>query len=242
MKLNLPCQYCAAASENNSESEILFGETDLRDDGVYTCQCPKGHLFSVSLMQQHFEMLFELGVNAAIDGYYREAVSNFAASLERFYEFSLNVFMVSSDVTQEQWDDSWKKVKNMSERQLGAYVFMHMAWFKEPAQLLSSKQSEFRNGIVHKGKIPTLDEALAFGETVREIIIKGSIQFYRIFSTQIRETMTMRRHYWNDPEPGTILSYITYPTILDFNEPERTEADKIPLIDIVKKRRAEQST
>ena len=38
-----------------------------------------------------FELLFELGINALIDGYPREAVSSFASALERFYEFFCQV-------------------------------------------------------------------------------------------------------------------------------------------------------
>ncbi|RKR31632.1 hypothetical protein [Paraburkholderia sp. BL17N1] len=41
----------------------------------------------VDLRQQKYEALFQIGAYATEDGYYREPVSSFTASLERFYEF-----------------------------------------------------------------------------------------------------------------------------------------------------------
>lgn len=65
----------------------LFTAVEVRDENHYALTCPKGHRNVVVLQQQKFEVLFEIGAHAIEDGYYREAVSSFTASLERFYEF-----------------------------------------------------------------------------------------------------------------------------------------------------------
>ena len=237
MKLNLPCTLCAALTQEDSIDEIQLVETELRDDGAYLCHCAKGHPFTVFLQQQHFEMLFELGLNAAIDGYYREAVSNFAASLERFYEFSLHIFMLANAVSQDQWLGVWNKVKNASERQIGAYAFMHLAMLHEPAKLLNDKQVSFRNSVVHKGTIPTLAAALEFGEVVRAIILKGSAEFNWNFSDEMRAAKMHRRVIPEGALPGMVVSYFFYPTVLAFDFLERNDKDSLSLLEIVEQRK-----
>lgn len=67
-------------------------------------------------------MLSQIGANAIIDGYYREAVSSFSASLERFYEFSVHVLMRHFGKNSQQFKSAWRPISNQSERQLGAFV------------------------------------------------------------------------------------------------------------------------
>ena len=78
MKLRIVCPKCMEDSNENARP-IAFVE--FRDDGRYEVTCPKGHQAIVFLQQQKFELLFEIGAYAIADGYYREAVSSFAASL-----------------------------------------------------------------------------------------------------------------------------------------------------------------
>jgi hypothetical protein len=39
-------------------------------------------------------VLFDIGANAVVDGYYREAITSFSASLERFYEYFLGALLL----------------------------------------------------------------------------------------------------------------------------------------------------
>ncbi len=57
------------------------------DDGCYIVRCDLGHEAQVYVSNLKFELLFDMGVHAMYDGYPREAVSCFASTLERFYEF-----------------------------------------------------------------------------------------------------------------------------------------------------------
>lgn len=45
-----------------------------------------------------------------------------------------------------------------------------MSEFGELSELLSSKDAGFRNSVIHKGKIPTKEESLEYGNTVLAII------------------------------------------------------------------------
>ena len=57
-----------------------------KNDSVHEIECPNGHRFSANLIYHEFQKLCESAVNALADAYYREAVSSFAASYERFIE------------------------------------------------------------------------------------------------------------------------------------------------------------
>ena len=141
-----------------------------RDDGRYEVACPKGHQAVVFLQQQKFELLFDIGAYAIADGYYREAVSSFAASLERFYEFFIRALMLQKGIASEVIDAAWKTLAAQSERQLGAFTLLYALEFGRPAQLLSSARIAFRNDVVHKGRIPTRPEALDYGQAVLDVV------------------------------------------------------------------------
>jgi hypothetical protein len=91
MIVRLFCPKCAhevlKSLVDYAEVEAPLPVTKLTDDGTYEVRCGRGHISSVRLLNAKFELLFEMGLNALVDGYGREAVSSFAASLERFYEF-----------------------------------------------------------------------------------------------------------------------------------------------------------
>lgn len=166
MKLLMSCMKCFQEFGKPTD-ELSFVE--FCDDGRYEFTCSHGHKTITLLQQQKFEILFEIGAYAILDGYYREAVSSFTSSLERFYEFCVKVFMINS-ISVETFESCWKKIANQSERQLGAYIFLWAFHFKEYPNLLSTSQTEFRNKVIHKGKIPTNEEALKYGNVVLGIV------------------------------------------------------------------------
>jgi hypothetical protein len=143
---------------------------EYNDSGVFHLTCSRGHQSVTVLQQNRSELLFEIACNAINDGYYREAVSSFAASLERFYEYAIRVILNNTDTSQEVFKSCWKEVSNQSERQLGAFIFLWAAFLGEKPGILTSDWTSFRNKVVHKGSIPNKDEAIAFGEAVYELI------------------------------------------------------------------------
>jgi len=141
------------------------------DDGRYEVHCAAGHVSIVTLDNVKFEILFEMGLNALIDGYPREAVSSFASALERFYEFYWNVVANFNSIPQDQIDAAWKTVGKQSERQLGMFVTASLMLTKKSPTLLNPNQEvAFRNRVIHGGYIPTTDEAIIFGDAVMDLI------------------------------------------------------------------------
>jgi hypothetical protein len=144
-------------------SARVIAAVEFRDDGRYEVTCPKGHRSTTLLQQQKFELLFDIGAYAIADGYYREAVSSFAASLERFYEFFIRAVMLQRGIDSQVIHNAWKVVAAQSERQLGGFVFLYTLEFGRSPQLLSGARAAFRNDVVHKGRIPTRPEAVDYG-------------------------------------------------------------------------------
>jgi hypothetical protein len=170
MRLPLVCADCMHTDISTANIVALTG---VRDDNCYEVKCPNGHSAFVILQQQRFEILFQLGAYAMRDGYNREAISSFAASLERFYEFFIRAVLVERGETADNIQYAWKDVAASSERQLGAYVFLHLREASAAPKLLSQKNVTLRNDIIHKGKFPSRDDALSYGEEALGILRLG---------------------------------------------------------------------
>lgn len=182
MKLLMSCMTCFQELGKPTDEFVTL---EFSDNGRYEVSCSRGHTSVTALQQQKFEILFDIGANAIIDGYYREAISSFTSSLERFYEFCIKVFCENNSMSENTYLKAWKQVSNQSERQLGAFLFLWTNTFAEIPELLSNKDTKFRNEVIHKGKIPTKEEALSFGNNVLKIIRPKIKQLQSLFAKEI---------------------------------------------------------
>ena len=176
MRLDIPCLTCLMANADRLETKFydIYRQADLRDDDRYTHTCPKGHVTDFLLTNPRFEVLFEVGLNAIVDGYPREAVNSFAGSLERFQEFAIRVLIRRVDPGSEVIDFMWKPLARQSERQLGAFVSLWVSGFKAMPRLQSQGDIEFRNGVIHRGALASIGDATAYGERMLAIIRDNS--------------------------------------------------------------------
>lgn len=205
-----------------------FSRVEFRDDGRYEIKCSFGHETTTILQQQKFEVLFDIGAHAILDGYYREAVSSFTSSLERFYEFSLRVFLEKSSKTDDAlFQNCWKKVAPQSERQIGAFVFLWASNFQEPPELLSNAQVAFRNEVIHKGKIPTGEEAIKYGDSVLDILRPQMLSIRERFSEEVSKvTFYHLRDCRSVSDNGKQISTMSIPTIVSLTSGEPSHHDK----------------
>ncbi len=141
-------------------------DVQFRDDGVYLNTCPQGHEIKMVLQNEHFEILLNFGMNAFLEENFREAVVNMGSCLERFYEFYIELTTLKSGVEPAAYDQSWKKISNHSERQLGAFIFLYTLNNKNTPKLLTGAQSKFRNEVIHKGRIPEKTKVLEFCDAI----------------------------------------------------------------------------
>ena len=123
MRFPATCPHCARTSQ-----------AEYTDSGIHELTCPHcAGKFTVYLRKHKFEMLFDLGTRALMDGYAREAVASFAGSLERFFEFYTRAATLERAAGQgedfagaaERLEQSWKLLSAQSERQLGAFALAY---------------------------------------------------------------------------------------------------------------------
>jgi hypothetical protein len=153
-------------------------------------RCPSGHKGAIAVQNFDCEMLFDMGGMALQDGFTREAVTAFAAALERAYELYVRVVFECEDEP-PKWTKAegephdpnrfrklseifaplWKQhLGNLSERQLGAFAVLFTLHEREEPPLLSSTWVSFRNTCTHKGVVPSREKAIGYGSEVMRII------------------------------------------------------------------------
>lgn len=230
MKLPVTCAQCM---QDDIANTMITATVEFKDNGRYEIKCPKGHSSITLLQQQKFEILFDIGAYAIVDGYYREAVSSFTSALERFYEFFIKVLCISKNIDWAKTQEAWKEVSNQSERQLGAFIFLHLQETGSKPTLLSNNKIKFRNEVIHKGKIPTKEQAIEYGQAVigvvRPLLKKLKEEYSDAVGTATFQHLSNTR---NPSDDGVAVSTMCISTILSLSngEPahdERTLEDAI---------------
>lgn len=195
MLLDLVCFECVMEQIKNGAPHTTPGEPimtpfeEVNNTGVYNVKCSKGHSSQTTIDNIDFEILFEYGINAIADGYYREGVSSITSSMERYFEFFIKTALRASGNEFGTIDKIWKSVSSQSERQLGAYVTNYAQIFgEEPTLLNANKEVPFRNSVIHKGYIPSKEEAINYGNIVMHLIETSLIKLKQKFPDQTHET------------------------------------------------------
>jgi len=166
MRSFIICMQCQ--KEDGLPNPDSFVSAPIPDNGVIETTCPRGHRWFTIIQQLRFEILSELAVVAIVDGYHREAVASFAASLERLYEFYVEVACRRRGIGIEQLKTTWKPLARSSERQLGAFSLVYLLENGKPPKLLQDEWVSLRNRVVHQGRFPTREEAIAFGQAIAD--------------------------------------------------------------------------
>lgn len=197
-----------------------------RDDGRYEVLCPQGHSSVTILQQQKFEVLFEIGAYAIIDGYYREAVSSFTSSLERFYEFFIKAVLLEKGLD-TPLKECWKLVSNQSERQLGAFILLYTSEMEHPPTLLNNSRVAFRNEVTHKGKIPTREEAVAYGQAVLDVVRPVMKIVKETYPSGVSQTVIQHlTQCRSDKDDGSAVATLCAPTIISLSNGEPTRDER----------------
>lgn len=170
MKINHYCTKC----KNFDHVEILNVQS-IPQDFIIRIKCKKGHNQIIHLTNPLYSILFDNSIIALKQKNYRACIFEAASALERFFEHAIRILIIPhkdiGDMEKvKQYNISWKIIKNMSERQLGAFIMLfHKTTNKAPV-LLNEKFIRLRNNTIHKGYIPLEDEALQFLGSVYDLI------------------------------------------------------------------------
>jgi hypothetical protein len=172
MPLNLCCPECLKIAyeegPDGGPSE-LYG-LPFSEGGLYRWECLDEHTVALGLDADRFEVLFEIAVQAAADGYARESVATATTALERFYEFYVRLIWEAQALASDVRATVWKAVSGSSERQLGLFAATYAMETGRVPPLLDRRLVELRNRVVHRGQIPTIDEAIAFAQAVANLV------------------------------------------------------------------------
>lgn len=217
MKIPVLCNVCVSA-EMLGEHQYLMIEP--RADGIYKTTCARGHEVSRLLDEEHFQVLFEYGVSALRDGYLREAIASFAASLERFHEYAVRVLVAASGVEGSSADAAWRLVSKMSERQFGAFVYLFLSGVGKMPHTLGGTFIELRNNVIHKGHFPTKAEANRYGDEVKNTIVANYSELDQKFSRIIyTEKVKRQRAYLEKLDTDAVPVYFGIAMTLNFPAP-----------------------
>lgn len=164
MKLEFHCWKCAEGTPGRRVT------APFDEDSLYRFQCAQGHVHEIVLAQMRFEVLAETAMQALVDGYYRDAIASFATSLERVYQFYCEVVSCNKGVDAARFAATWKSVAMQSERQLGMFIGLFQAENGIAPTLLAQKHVTLRNNVIHRGLLPTEDEAIEYSQAVVDLV------------------------------------------------------------------------
>ena len=166
MEVIVSCMECQA--QNGIPNFSSLAAMRMPDDGVIDAICPAGHRTFTIVQQAKFEILSYLAVKGVLDGYYRDAIASFTASLERLYEYFIKAANAKVGVDRERTDEVWNLISAQSERQLGAFYFTYLMVTGAAPAVMPTSKIRLRNAVVHKGRLPTREEAVAYGQAVAD--------------------------------------------------------------------------
>jgi hypothetical protein len=170
MKVTATCPTCLDEQQKaGKEPRMVMVAGELDDNGSVHVECDHAHKTIVIYDSRRYQVLVQSAARAFLDGYTNEVVAVMSSALERAYEFYIRVSCRAKGIAAEVIEDAWKVVAAQSERQYGAFQFLYLTDQGKPYQL-DTRITEFRNRVIHRGKIVREHEALEFAEKVFKAI------------------------------------------------------------------------
>jgi hypothetical protein len=214
MRIQSVCMECSA--KDNRREASMFVSVDYVD-GTLKQTCDQGHETRCVLSATDFEVLFEFGGMALLDGYTREAVSSIAAALERGYMCFVEVALLKAAVKDDVTMSVLKELRR-SERQLGSFVSMYAMLEGATPPLLPNKSIEFRNSCIHEGQIPSRAEVEEYAQRALTILEHLSGLFRTKYQDEFRKVTGLRP--WKAAiAEGFNPSSMSIPTMLSHTHP-----------------------
>lgn len=196
-------------------------DIEYADRLIYDLTCRScGQPFCLFVRKQKFEVLFDLGAEALLAGFAREAVSSFAAALERCFEFYVRAFALEQasgqaedlEAAWQRLDATWRLVDRQSEQQVGMLALAYLLREGRPPDFLRPQAlgSEFRNAVIHRGYLPRREEVEDYaaqvfglidrllgelGESVLQLQILDELEFARHLAAQPAGTLAVTQEH-----------------------------------------------
>ncbi|WP_281848050.1 hypothetical protein [Olleya namhaensis] len=243
MKIRFQCKNCR---QINNPDNIQI-ELPISDELYYEFECHKGHKNKVLVQNKKYDLLFESGLHAMLDGYNREAVSSFAVALERFYEYIISIALVYENGFSFDVLENFKKEVKLSERLYGVFCSIYLLKFKKVLEPFNNKflktidvsfpkfdnqPVKFRNKIIHEGYIPTYQETLNYGIAISKYIKKITEEFRATNPNLFFNFMVTIANDFKKVEPDPNVSNFFFQTFISSIQKTELELDKyLPILE-----------
>lgn len=246
MRIRFQCRNCRQI--NNPENKRI--ELPLSDDLYYEFECHKGHENKVCVQNKKYDLIFESGLHAFLDGYNREATASFAVSLERFYEYIISIALIHENNLGFDKFEEFKKEVKLSERLYGVFCSVYLLKFKRVLEPFNNKflssigislpkfknnPVNFRNKITHEGYIPTKKETINYGIAVSEYINKITQEFREQNQQLFFNFMIQSVEHFKKEDPDPNVSNYFFETYI--SSIQKTELELEKYLEILKKER-----
>ena len=215
MYLRSTCMQCFKEQGEPSPDPVYV---EYVKGGFLIGKCSRGHEGPLAVQELDFEILFDMGGMAYLDGYSREAVTSFAAALERAYEFYIRVVFAKSEVAESDFNKVWKTLSRMSERQIGAFVILYLLQESGIPPILAPKWVEFRNTCIHKGDIPAKGKVFEYAEEVMRIIEEIVVLVKNSYPDKVQKIIFDRVKSFHIE--GKSLTTISIATMISLSSPD----------------------
>ena len=126
------------------------------------------------------------------------------------------------------FDELWKRVHTQSERQFGAYQFVYGLEEGELPEVLTNSKVNFRNKVIHQGRIPTRQEAISYGQCVANVV-NPALKLLLSGKPELLRQIELDHLYsgGKDVEAGTAVSTYSMMTLLKWSRPT---SEKTPTV------------
>jgi hypothetical protein len=167
-------------------SRFVFDVQNVNSTGIYESKCKQGHDIINVCQNEHYEMLFDMGIDCLLNENYRDSLTNICASVERFYQWCIFTFSLSQQIDYALIESTWKLMSTQSERQLGAFYALYLNFFSEKPRFIDYKYVKLRNDVTHKGYIPTRDQAYEYAQAIFNYIQEIMKKILTQYSEQVK--------------------------------------------------------
>lgn len=201
MKFKIFCTKC----RNFDFEESIRLET-IPQDFIVRHKCRNGHNQIINLTNPLYSLLFDKCIVAYFQKNYRACIFEAASAMERFFEHAIRILIIPQKDLENvekvrEFKNAWKLIRNMSERQLGAFIMLFQKTTNQPPILLNDSLISIRNNTIHKGYLPTEDEARKFLGSVCDLI-QGNRFILRPHNEEAFWLLDQRVDFENFVNPG----------------------------------------
>lgn len=176
MKINFMCGKCIMlASQRTNTYQLndgMFIDMPISDSGIYDFECNTQfrHKNSILITNLKSDLLYDSAINAFNDGYLRESISSFYASLENFYIEIIKYLLSKSNISIKDRNKVIKSPMKQSERKLGAFYALFLSQINKIPPVFDEKLVGTRNNVIHGTYYPTKKDVIEFGIEIANYI------------------------------------------------------------------------